>query len=171
MKLPNFLNKTSHAIEFWVDPQTDEVMCLYQGSITKIEDASVEVGTALMEHIINQNEFDRLHDNGFKEPIELMKEFIRRYFAGFDYNTDLTTEGQYHYEYTGHRFGLNPSDLTDREIEYIQLTAQDCSDKMIADRMDISYNTACKHRQNAEFKTGCYSKAGLLSWAYKEGIL
>lgn len=170
MKPPNYLKEKSYDIEFWVDPETDSVMCMYKGTVTTFDDASVEVGTALMAHIIDENHFDKLYNEGLLEPIEMMKEYIRRYFANFDGNSDLSPDG-FRYEYTGHKLGLNPANLTNREIEYIKLSALDLPDKIIADRMNVAEFTAKKHRQNAEGKTGCYSKAGLISWAYKEGVL
>lgn len=171
MKTPEFLSKTSRAIEFWVDPETQEVMAMYQGIITKFEDASVDVGSALMKHIVAENQFELMEAEGFTDAIELMKEYIRRYFAEFDHNTDLNLNGHHKKEYTGHALGINPGNLTDREIEYIQLTAMDLSDKMIADSMGCAYNTVCKHRSNAQEKTGSHSKSGLISWAYREGVL
>jgi DNA-binding NarL/FixJ family response regulator len=55
-------------------------------------------------------------------------------------------------------------DLTPRELEIVQLVAEGLGNREIAERLDISYNTAMKHVSNviSKLKVGNRMEAGLL---------
>jgi DNA-binding CsgD family transcriptional regulator len=163
------LNPKSRAIEFWLDEKTDQVMAAYKGNITKFKDADIDVGTRLMAHICEKQKFEDLYEAGYNDPIELMEEYIRRNFAGFDNKPDLTLHGS-NLEITGHPDSLNNPKLTARELEYISLSVQDLPDKQIAEKMGCSHHTINQHRRACQLKTKTHSKAGLVAWAFREGL-
>lgn len=55
--------------------------------------------------------------------------------------------------------------LSDRETEVLQLLARGLSNKEIADRLNISINTAITHRKNICQKTGIKTVSGLTIYA------
>jgi len=61
--------------------------------------------------------------------------------------------------------------ITPREIEVIKLIAEDLADKQIADRLEISVNTANTHRVNIQKKIGCSTKVGICRFAMEKRIL
>ena len=55
--------------------------------------------------------------------------------------------------------------LSDRETEVLQLLARGLSNKEIADKLNISINTAITHRKNIRQKTGIKTVSGLTIYA------
>jgi two-component system, NarL family, nitrate/nitrite response regulator NarL len=62
-------------------------------------------------------------------------------------------------------------ELTTRELEIIQLIAQDLSNKRIADQLFISERTVETHRRNIYRKTNTQTVVGLLTVARQRGII
>ena len=60
--------------------------------------------------------------------------------------------------------------LTRREIEIIKLIVNGCTDKEIASRLNISFNTVRRHHQNILQKTEQNNIGGLMKFALKQGI-
>jgi DNA-binding NarL/FixJ family response regulator len=67
-----------------------------------------------------------------------------------------------------HRVG---HDLSPREREVLDAMARGLSDKEIADRLTISFNTARKHVQNVIRKLGAHSKLEAVVTAVREGVV
>ncbi len=61
--------------------------------------------------------------------------------------------------------------LTPRETEIVQLLAQEFTNDKIAKELNISYRTVETHRKNIMQKTGAHNLAGLLKFAYENGVL
>jgi DNA-binding NarL/FixJ family response regulator len=61
--------------------------------------------------------------------------------------------------------------LTVREIEIVQLLSREFTNDKIASALKISYRTVETHRKNIMHKTGAHNLAGLLKFAYKNGIV
>ena len=61
--------------------------------------------------------------------------------------------------------------LTNREIEIVQLLSKEFTNDKIAEALNISYRTVETHRKNIMHKTGAHNLAGLLKFAYKNGIV
>lgn len=66
---------------------------------------------------------------------------------------------------------INGNQLTNREIEIIQLFATDLSDKMIADQLGITISTLDTHKNHLFAKAGVASKPGLIVAAINEKIV
>jgi DNA-binding NarL/FixJ family response regulator len=60
--------------------------------------------------------------------------------------------------------------LTDREREVLQLFAEGCTTKEIADRLDVSPKTVSTHREHIMEKLNMRSVAELTKYAVREGI-
>ncbi len=61
--------------------------------------------------------------------------------------------------------------LSDREIDVLKLLAQGLSNKEVADKLNISINTAITHRKNISQKTGIKSVSGLTIYAVVKKII
>ena len=60
--------------------------------------------------------------------------------------------------------------LTPREIEIVQLLAKEYTNERIATELNISFRTVETHRKNIMQKTKSHNLAGLLKFAYEQGI-
>ncbi len=60
--------------------------------------------------------------------------------------------------------------LTQREIEILRLLAQEYTNEKIANELKISFRTVETHRKNMMQKTKAHNLAGLLNFAYANGI-
>lgn len=63
------------------------------------------------------------------------------------------------------------SKLTQRETSVLKLVANGLTNKMIADRLNISVNTVLSHRKNITAKLGIKSVSGLSVYAIMNGII
>jgi two-component system, NarL family, nitrate/nitrite response regulator NarL len=61
--------------------------------------------------------------------------------------------------------------LTQREVEIVQLIEKELSNKEIADRLFISERTVETHRKNIFRKTGTSSLIGLIKYAYQHQVI
>jgi DNA-binding CsgD family transcriptional regulator len=72
------------------------------------------------------------------------------------------------------RFGRDavayPADLTPRETEVLCLVAAGLSNREIAQKLVITYNTAVNHVKSILNKTGCTNRAGLAAFAVRNGL-
>jgi DNA-binding NarL/FixJ family response regulator len=60
--------------------------------------------------------------------------------------------------------------LTSREREILQLIAQGCTTKQIADSLSVSVKTVCTHREHIMDKLDIHSIAGLTKYAIRSGM-
>jgi DNA-binding NarL/FixJ family response regulator len=69
--------------------------------------------------------------------------------------------------------GKNKRDvvLTNREVEIVQLLAQEYTNDKIAELLNISYRTVETHRKNIMQKTDSHNLAGLLKFAYEHNLV
>jgi DNA-binding NarL/FixJ family response regulator len=61
--------------------------------------------------------------------------------------------------------------LTHREKEVLQLLAREFTNEAIAKELKISFRTVETHRKNMMQKTKSHNLAGLLKFAYREGLI
>jgi two-component system response regulator NreC len=61
--------------------------------------------------------------------------------------------------------------LTDREREVLQLLAEGCSTREIADRLQVSIKTVGVHRTNLMDKLGIHTVPDLVKYALRKGII
>lgn len=61
--------------------------------------------------------------------------------------------------------------LTQREKEILQLLAREYTNEKIAIELNISFRTVETHRKNIMQKTGAHNLAGLLKYAYNNGLI
>lgn len=61
--------------------------------------------------------------------------------------------------------------LTERELEVLQLIAQECNNKQISERLFISERTVETHRKNIFRKTKTSSLVGLIKFAYANNLI
>lgn len=116
-----------------------------------------------------------------------IKKFAYCRNGGFDCKSDYTPAGEHNAEYFDcpnrancdakvqkmlcHCLPAPNGVLSPREIEVIKLICDDLSDKLIADKMGIAFDTAKNHRRNIEQKIGAYSKSGVVRFAFENGIV
>ena len=58
-----------------------------------------------------------------------------------------------------------------REVEILQLMAEGCTSKMIAEKLFISEHTVIAHRKNMQQKTGLSNAIALIYFAAKNDII
>ncbi|MCK5169663.1 MAG: response regulator transcription factor [Bacteroidales bacterium] len=69
------------------------------------------------------------------------------------------------------RTDYNDPNLSEREIEILQLICEGLSNQEIADKLFISKRTVDKHRSNILDKTGANNTASLVMYSIKNGII
>jgi DNA-binding NarL/FixJ family response regulator len=70
---------------------------------------------------------------------------------------------------TGRSPGQGRQDLSEREIEIIELVAQGLTNQEIAAALTISKRTVDNHVSNIFTKTGAKNRVALLNWAMDNG--
>lgn len=124
---------------------------------------------------------------GIENKDERIKKFAFCKSGGFDNKPDIDQYGNFNPEYWDCplREKCNPKAqrllcgyfktkkgvLSPREIDVIKLVAEDLSDKEIADKLNVSYNTIASHRRNITKKIDCNSKNGIVRFAIENGII
>lgn len=68
-------------------------------------------------------------------------------------------------------FGNDSEMLSDRETEVLTLLIKGCTNKEIAENLNISVHTVISHRKNIVVKTGIKSQAGLTIYAISNNIV
>jgi two-component system NarL family response regulator len=68
------------------------------------------------------------------------------------------------------RSGIDPSSLSGREREVLQLLAEGCSSPEIGKRLFIATSTVETHRRSIMHKLDIHSVADLTKWAIREGL-
>lgn len=67
--------------------------------------------------------------------------------------------------------GENNKDLSQREIDVLQLIVKGITNKEIADKLNISLNTVLTHRKNITAKLGIKTVSGLTFYAIMNGLI
>ena len=75
-----------------------------------------------------------------------------------------------HGEYGG-RHPSSKQDLTDRELQVLQLIAQGLTNRQIADQLFLSFRTVNTHRANLMQKLDIHDTAGLVRYAITTGLI
>lgn len=65
---------------------------------------------------------------------------------------------------------MTKSELTDRELQVVQLIAKDLKYKAIAAELGLGYETIKTYTNRIRKKLGLSSKVALALWAQKKGI-
>lgn len=65
----------------------------------------------------------------------------------------------------------DPGELTEREIEVLELIVEQYTNQQIADELHISIRTVDAHRRNLLQKTGAKNTAGLVTYAIKHNLV
>jgi len=67
--------------------------------------------------------------------------------------------------------GCDPINISERELEVLQLIAEGFTTKQIADKLHLSFHTVMTHRKNMMAKLGLNNTAGLIVYAVKENLI
>jgi DNA-binding NarL/FixJ family response regulator len=101
-------------------------------------------------------------------------EGINRVMSGKMYFTDevnKTIMKGYSRQMEKKKFAVDPIVLTPREKEIVRLLAKEFTNEKIAVALSISYRTVETHRKNIMQKTKASNLAGLLKYAYSNGLI
>jgi DNA-binding CsgD family transcriptional regulator len=64
-----------------------------------------------------------------------------------------------------------PVHITDRELEVLQMIVREHTNQEIAEKLYISPRTVDAHRRNLLQKTGARNTAGLVKYAFQQGLV
>lgn len=67
--------------------------------------------------------------------------------------------------------GCEPVNISERELEILQLIAEGLTTKQIAERLHLSFHTVMTHRKNMMGKLGLKNTAGLIVYAVRENLI
>lgn len=67
--------------------------------------------------------------------------------------------------------GCEAINISERELEILQLVAQGLTTKQIADKLHLSFHTVMTHRKNMMNKLGINNTAGLIIYAVRENLI
>lgn len=67
--------------------------------------------------------------------------------------------------------GCDPVNISERELEILNLVAEGLTTKQIAERLHLSFHTVMTHRKNMMNKLGINNTAGLIIYAVKENLI
>ena len=67
--------------------------------------------------------------------------------------------------------GCDPINISERELEVLQLIAEGLTTKQIAEKLHLSFHTVMTHRKNMMAKLGLNNTAGLIVYAVKENLI
>lgn len=67
--------------------------------------------------------------------------------------------------------GCDPVNISERELEILQLVAQGLTTKQIAEKLHLSFHTVMTHRKNMMNKLGINNTAGLIIYAVRENLI
>jgi DNA-binding NarL/FixJ family response regulator len=95
---------------------------------------------------------------------------IRKVAAGGMYFSDEVHE-KIMQGYTKMKSKEEPVVFTPREIDILQLLVKEYNNEKIAEILNISYRTVETHRKNMMHKTKSHNIAGLLKFAYTNGLI
>jgi len=98
---------------------------------------------------------------------------IRKVAAGGLYFSDEVHRTLMHNYVKLNRDRIQPRtiQLTQRELEILQLLAQEYTNERIAEHLNISFRTVETHRKNLLQKTSSHNLAGLLKYAYNNHLI
>lgn len=110
-----------------------------------------------------------LKNSGNEELIEAIEEVMKgkHYFssdATYSIMMDLIESGG------KKKANAESANLTNREIEVLELITQEFTNQEIADKLDISVRTVDAHRRNLLQKTGARNTAGLVRFALENNL-
>jgi len=71
----------------------------------------------------------------------------------------------------GKKQSSDPANLTDREVEVLELICKQLTNQQIADQLYISIRTVDAHRRNLLQKTAAKNTAGLVTYAIRHDIV
>jgi len=121
---------------------------------------------------------------GITDPIEQLKQFIFCQFGEFNNVADISDNGILNTEYWDCGNRPCPADgllckfpscatgaLTNREVELIREVGHDNSNKMIADHSQRSKFTIDTQLKHISRKLGCFTRAGIASFAGQHNLL
>jgi two-component system, NarL family, response regulator NreC len=79
--------------------------------------------------------------------------------------------GEYLSEANGNGAAVVADELTDREQQILQMISQGRTGKEIAGRLEISARTVDRHRENVMAKLNLHSRAALVKYAVRKGLI
>lgn len=173
------------SIEFFTDPNQN-LMVISQGKMFPFRDAPLSVLeqlSALLDSLPAANaalDALQIHD-----PVDRLEKFARCWFGDYDQKADIDALGVVVSEFIEcelrgqcqhegklcQNVRVADAYLTRQEVIVTQLVCRDLPDKLIADQLGISPNTAKVHIRNILAKIGGHSKAAIAVMGVKKGLI
>jgi len=184
-RLPGFFG-IEHEFEFIV--VGDEIL-FAKGDLSwhPLKDIDVSILAMIqMDLEENPNAEKALDEMNFKDPIERISQYIKCNMGDYDNQVDITHDGILHKEhvhcsargtckYEGklclNFFPAKNGNLTEREIQVIELTAAGFGNKQIAAEFGRKISTVASHVTSIERKTGCPTKPAIVAYAFQHNLI
>jgi len=181
-KLPAGL--VDEGVEFFI--HDNKISATHNGRILNYMDLPDKILDKIRDEMINRpGAIKALADMHKTSDSEMLFEFIKCNFGGYDHSPDISVDGKIKAEYwdCGQRGvcahegklceGIKVGDkvLTTREIELLKLIAKGKFDKEIADILNMSINTVASHKQNLQEKTGLQTKIEFAVFAVNKNLI
>lgn len=74
-------------------------------------------------------------------------------------------------DFTNKHFTIDDQELSKRDMIIIDMSARECTDFEIADRLNIAIKTLDSHKTKLLKKLGCGSKLGMVSKSYRQHLI
>ncbi len=103
---------------------------------------------------------------------EELKKAVQSLMEGKHYFSDSATQSVMMelVRSKGKSKGVGPADITDREVEVLELIVKEHTNQEIAEKLFISVRTVDAHRRNLLQKTGARNTAGLVRYALENHL-
>ncbi len=161
----------------------DELRVLYKGKAISFSKLPKEI-IAIFRNDLEQNNEARKSlrlDFKIKDQKGQLVQYVKCRYGGFDFTPDLTNDGKINPEAwdCGRKHAccgygkICPAvegphgKITPGELRVMRLVCDGHSDKLIADKLNISINTELKHMNNIRHKLNVYSRQEIVIFSNK----
>jgi len=158
-----------------------DVKCFHKGSILNIEELPEAIINILLKKMYrNKKAIAAMKNLGLSE-MQKLKKFCWCNYGGINHEADITPElriSNSEYWDCGKRGNCQYEGqicsnklLSKREIQFAKYLADGLIDKEIADKMKITYATACDYRVKIQKKTNTTNKVELVNFLHRENLI
>ena len=175
--------QNSRDLEFYGNRENKTVIVLQAGQAKPFKDLEPKYYALIKEALENDlgaQEYFRGKNYPEERKVELYTYFM---WGDLDHTPDISGGALQPSEnfrdnsecpsmnFDGKHFQIDGQDLTKRDMIIIDMSARECTDFEIADRLNIAIKTLDSHKSKLLKKLGCGSKLGIVSKSYRQHLI